>query len=65
MIMRCGILRQQKIKMVKMTEWKRILKDMKWKGIIAQMNKEKRKSKRSLWMMEVWSCHLEWWKTPR
>ena len=64
MMMRCEILRQQKIEMVKMTEWKRTLKDMKWKEIMAQMKKEKRKSKRSLWMLEVWSRHLKWWKIP-
>jgi len=65
MMMRCGILRQQKVEMIKMTEWRRTLKNMKWKGTMAQIEKEKRKSKKSLWMMEGWSHHLEWWKTSR
>jgi len=36
-----------------MTEWRRTLKNMKWKRIMTQMKKEKRKSKKNLWMMGV------------
>ena len=32
---------------------------------MVQIKKENRKSKKILWMIEGWSRHLEWWKTPR
>jgi len=35
-----------------MTKLRRTLKNLKWKGIMAQIKKEKRKSKKSLWMMD-------------
>ena len=50
--MRCRIYINKRSKMTKMTKWKRALKNMKWKGIMAQMKKEKRKSKRSLCMIK-------------